>query len=300
MSLGDKLIKYLWNITEKKDKKRMALLSLPDGVEEIKDIKYINDDNPMHLLDVYYPSGTTKKLPVIFDIHGGGWDYGTKELNKNFCMRLSLEGFTVVNINYRLISEVRFPAQLQDVFAALNWLEKRCDDYFADINNVFIVGDSAGGHLASFTMALEHNPELSEKWNLSANIKAKAGGLICGAFELQQYIKHKSFLINAYGEKFLGKDFRNSQWLPKVSFSGVYNGKMPPLYLSSSEKDFIKKQTKHMIKFLEENKLTYKYKIWDNNTKNKLTHVYQVIHPEYEESIITNKEMCDFFKQYID
>lgn len=299
MTLGDKLIKLFWNITGKNDKKRIASQNPPPGVETITDIKYIIDDNPMHLLDVYYPEGSSKKLPVIFNIHGGGWDYGTKELNKYFCMHLALEGFTVININYRLISEARFPAQLQDVFAALNWLEKRCDDYYADINNVFIVGDSAGGHLASFTMALENNAELCQKWNLKTNIKARAGGFICGAFDLQRYIKMKNFLITAYGKKFLGNDFRKSEWLPKLSFSGVYNGKMPPVYLSSSQKDFLKNQTKNMIKFLKDNNQTFEYRIWDNNTKNKLTHVYQVIHPEYEESIITNKEMCNFFKKYI-
>lgn len=300
MGLGTKLIDLVWNLTEKKDRKRIAAQAPPEGVETIVDIKYINDDNPMHLLDVYYPIGTNKKLPVIFDIHGGGWDYGTKELNKYFCMNLALEGFVVININYRLISEARFPAQLQDVFAALNWLEKRGDDYFADLNNVFVVGDSAGGHLASFTMALQNNQELCEKWNLKTEIKIKAGGLICGAFDLQPYIKHKNFLINAYGEKFLGKDFRKSEWLPKLSFSGVYNGKMPPLFLSSSAKDFIKNQTVNMIKFLQANNETVKYKIWDKNTKNKLIHVYQVIYPQYEESIITSKEMCAFFKEYID
>lgn len=296
MSVGHKLLDFFWKITDKVDTKRRASQKLPQGVTQITDIKYINDDNPMHTLDVYYPENTSRKLPVIFDIHGGGWLYGNKELNKNFCMHLAKEGFTVININYRLLQEARFPAPLQDVFAALNWLEKRCDDYFADLDNFFIAGDSAGGHLASLTMALQHNKELCEKWDLHTNIKIKAGGLICGAFELRKFIKLRNPIINAYGEYFLGKGFRDSEWVSKISFSGVYNGGIAPVYLASSKKDFLRKQTLNMAKFLEEHNHEYKLRFWDSKTKNKLTHVYQVIQPEYEESIITNKEMCDFFK----
>lgn len=299
MNLGSKLIHKYWKFIEKKDFQRMALQSPPEGVTVISDIQYVNDDNAAHLLDVYYPQGTSAPLPVIFVIHGGGWTYGNKELDKFMGMRIALDGFTVVNINYRLIQEARFPAQLQDVYAALNWLERRHDDYFADISNVFIVGDSAGGHLASLTLALEANTELAEKWQLRTDIKPRGGGLICGAFEFNFLLKLRNPVIKAYGKYFLGKEFRKSEWLPYLQFSAVYNGALPPVFLSSSEKDFIKSQTRKMAKFLDEHKQPYKLRLWDSATKNKLTHVYQVIYPEYEESVITNKEMTDFFKTLI-
>ena len=61
------------------------------------------------------------------------------------------------------------------------------------------------------------------------------------------------------------------------------------------QKDFLRKQTLNMAKFLK-NIIMNISSDSGFKTKNKLTHVYQVIQPEYEESIITNKEMCDFFK----
>ena len=54
MSVGHKLLDFL-KITDKVDTKRRASQKLPQGVTQITDIKYINDDNPMHTLDVYYP-----------------------------------------------------------------------------------------------------------------------------------------------------------------------------------------------------------------------------------------------------
>lgn len=299
MSVGQKLISWFWRNVERDDLERMSQQPFPGGVTVISDIAYINDNNPAHLLDVYYPEGTSAALPVIVVIHGGGWTYGNKELNKRLGMNLALAGFTVININYRLIQESRFPSQLQDVYSALNWLEKRKDDYFADINNVFVVGDSAGGHLASLTLALEGNPELAEKWQLGTDIKFRGGGLICGAFNFNSLLKLRNTVSKAFGEYFLGKDYKTSEWYPYLQFSEVYNGFLPPVFLSSSGKDFIRSQTKKMAKFLDEKNQPYKLRFWDNDTKNKLTHVYQVIFPYYEESVITNKEMTDFFKEQI-
>lgn len=54
------------------------------------------------MLDVYRPKSVEGALPVIVDIHGGGWYYGDKELNKYYCMSLVKYGFAVVNVSYRL------------------------------------------------------------------------------------------------------------------------------------------------------------------------------------------------------
>lgn len=299
MTIGNKLIRWFWNNVEKQDLARMSTQHFPEGIAVTSDIQYINDGNPAHLLDVYTPENADSPLPVIIVVHGGGWTYGTKELNKRLGMCLSQEGFTVLNINYRLIQEARFPAQLQDIYGALNWLERRKDDYFADTNNVFIVGDSAGGHLASLTLALDGNPELAEKWQLKTDIKFRAGGLICGAFNFNSLLNLRNPVSKAFGEYFLGKEYKMSEWYPYLQFSEVYNGVLPPVFLASSARDFIRNQTKKMAKFLESHNQPYKLRFWDKKTKNKLLHVYQVTFPYYEESIITNKEMTQFFKEHL-
>ena len=69
------LLKF-WKITEKNDNKRIASQTPTPGITQITDIPYANDNMKEHLLDLYYPEGTTEKLPVIIDVHGGGWLYG--------------------------------------------------------------------------------------------------------------------------------------------------------------------------------------------------------------------------------
>lgn len=63
--------------------------TLPDGIEARIDIPYIEDGHRGHLLDVYYPKDAGQKLPVIIDIHGGGFLYGDKDLNKLYGYHLA-------------------------------------------------------------------------------------------------------------------------------------------------------------------------------------------------------------------
>ena len=299
MTITQKIIAKFMDIVGKKDTKRLASQSAPEKIVTLTDIPYINDGNPAHLLDIYYPEGTTEKRPVIFDIHGGAWVYGTKEINKYFCMNLAAEGFTVININYRLITESRYPSQLQDIYAALNFIAENADKYYCDMDNFFIMGDSAGGHLASTVMALQNNAKQEEEWGLKTDVNIKAGSLICAVFELGSFVKFRNPVGRAFGEYFIGKDYFASPMMPKLSLSGVYNGKMPPMFLNTSMQDFMRGQNLKAMKFFEEKGEYYEYHIQEKVKGKKFEHVYNILYPHYEESKLVNKKITDFFKKYI-
>lgn len=94
-----KLLDWWWNKQVlKSDQKRAAKLTKTAGVSAIKDLDYFGDGSKWHLMDVYRPNGTeNEKLPVIIDIHGGGWMYGDKDLNEPYCEALAKRGFVVVS-----------------------------------------------------------------------------------------------------------------------------------------------------------------------------------------------------------
>ena len=94
-----KLLDWWWNKQVlKSDQKRAAKLTKTTGVSAIKDLDYFGDGSKWHLMDVYRPKGTeNEKLPVIIDIHGGGWMYGDKDLNAPYCEALAKRGFVVVS-----------------------------------------------------------------------------------------------------------------------------------------------------------------------------------------------------------
>ncbi|NCA67804.1 MAG: alpha/beta hydrolase, partial [Clostridia bacterium] len=199
------IIKKFWKAVDKMDKKRISSQTAPQGLVTLTDIPYMAGGNPMHTLDIYYKEGVTEAQPVIFDIHGGGWVYGSKELNKYFCMDLALRGFTVVNINYRLTTEAVFPTCVKDIFAALEWICKEGKKYYADTDKMCVAGDSAGAHLALITAIVTKNAELQRELNIAPVADIKALGLICGAFDIEKYMKLR--IMRGYQKLIFGDDY---------------------------------------------------------------------------------------------
>ncbi|MFA5449279.1 MAG: alpha/beta hydrolase [Clostridia bacterium] len=299
MKLYSKFLKRHWAKVAIEDKERLAKQTAPDGIVEINDIPYMNNDNTDHLLDVYYPEGTDAPLPVIFDIHGGGWTYGTKENNKYYNMHLAAHGFTVVNINYRLLYDFGIEHIVQDIFAALNWLEAHHEQYHCDLNNLFITGDSAGGHLAALTAALLTNKEAQAVYEVESNLKIKAGGFVCSAFALD-----KVFRLPIAGKMFAylmfkSKKYKQSKYYPYCSFDKVVKGAFIPSYVVSSADDFIKFLTFDFVKYAQKMDIPHQFRFWEKQKDKKLYHIFSVTYPSSKEGKLTNKEMCDFFKNYI-
>lgn len=91
--------------------------------------------------------------PAIVVIHGGSWQRGDKaNLNwRSVCQWLASEGFVAVSVNYRLVPGAVFPAQLDDVQAAVGWLraDAQVRRYNLDPDRIGALGGSAGGNLAA-------------------------------------------------------------------------------------------------------------------------------------------------------
>jgi acetyl esterase/lipase len=86
--------------------------------------------------------------PLVVMIHGGGWSGGSADEFAPYGRALASHGFAVVSIDYRRAPAHRFPAQLDDVRAALAWLRAHADGFAADPARIALIGRSAGAHLA--------------------------------------------------------------------------------------------------------------------------------------------------------
>ncbi len=109
------------------------------------------------IVDIYTPPKAGGPKPLILYIHGGGWVGGHTRHSgalANFpatLATLASEGFVVASLEYRLASEARFPAQVQDARAALRFLKSNAARYGIDPTRTGIWGGSAGGHLSALT-----------------------------------------------------------------------------------------------------------------------------------------------------
>ena len=117
------------------------------GVDRLRDIPYRSGGSEAHLLDVWRPKGPTRDLPAVFYVHGGGFSALSKDTHWIMALAYARAGYVVFNINYRLAPEHRFPAGLQDVFAAYRWVVQHAAEYGADPRRIGVAGESAGANL---------------------------------------------------------------------------------------------------------------------------------------------------------
>jgi acetyl esterase len=104
---------------------------------------------------VYAPHAGPSARPVVAYFHGGGWVQGDLETHHGLCARLAKHAdVLVVAIDYRLAPEHKFPAAVEDCFAAYRWLRSGGGNIGADATRVGVAGDSAGGNLAAVVSQL--------------------------------------------------------------------------------------------------------------------------------------------------
>jgi acetyl esterase/lipase len=110
------------------------------------------------LADVAYPQGQ-ESLPVILSVHGGRWKAGhrrdTSAINVKQWAGL---GFFAMSIDYRLVGCSPAPACYQDLQCAIRFLHANAEKYPIDANRIFLIGQSAGGHLVALAATLGDGP----------------------------------------------------------------------------------------------------------------------------------------------
>lgn len=292
-----KLMEFSWKQTEKSDNARLATQSEPEGITQINNLAYIDDGNSYHLLDVYYPEGTEGKIPVIIDIHGGGWMYGDKELNKIYCLNLAKRGFVVFNISYRLAPAVTVNEQLQDCAYALKWISENMKNYPCDTDNIMLTGDSAGGQLSSYSAAL-----------LSSEKLRKVFGVVYGNLRLTALMltspvpnmKTKG-VIGLYTKLMWGENYRNKPTYKYMNLDEIIGfAEYPPTIMITSSGDFLaREQTRKTAELFRIKGIETKLMDFEKYKGKNLPHVFPVLEPESEEGCLAIDAGIRFFRDHI-
>lgn len=129
-------------------------------------------------LDVYHPrdiddyddsytsntdSGveTDGERPIVVFVYGGGWTDGSTGQFARYALAFAAAGWIAIECSYRLADEARFPAQVVDVHAALDWVGTHADEFGGDADRLAIAGHSAGAHLAALASLTRDHPTLT-------------------------------------------------------------------------------------------------------------------------------------------
>lgn len=303
-----KTYKFIKNCT-KSDTLRDQGLVEPVDITAVKNISYADVGNQetvpedsdtvtdiYNLLDVYFPKNSTEKLPVIISIHGGGYVYGTKEIYKYYGMYLAGLGFCVVNFNYHLAPKAKFPTPLKETNQVIEWCIAHAEEYHMDMNNTFLVGDSAGAQICSQYAAIYSNPEYAKlfPFRIPKGFVVRAIGLNCGMYDFSRTKERKGFIDDYLGWR--RKD--REKFGPMLDVLGHITGTYPPTYLMTAVHDFLRDQAEPMCNFLMEKGVEARWRCYGEEDQEYMSHVCHV-NMNLEEARQINIDETDFFRKYM-
>jgi arylformamidase len=113
-----------------------------------RDLPYADPPAERQVLDIYAPADA-KDLPVVYWIHGGGWQTGDKSSVQHKPQAFVDRGFVFVSTNYRLLPHVPMETIIADVAKSLAWVHGNIGKYGGDSGRIFVMGHSAGAQLAA-------------------------------------------------------------------------------------------------------------------------------------------------------
>lgn len=117
-------------------------------MEAYVDVPYSDSTHERQVLDIY-SSKDAKNLPVVFWIHGGGWQAGDKSDIQEKPVYFINRKMVFVSTNYRLLPEVEMGELIRDVAKSLRWVQDNISEYGGDPKQIYVMGHSAGAQLAA-------------------------------------------------------------------------------------------------------------------------------------------------------
>lgn len=237
---------------------------------------------------ISYMTDENRKYPVIVSVHGGGWFYGDKELYSHYCCLLAEHGYVVVNFNYRLSPQNKYPAAIEDVAYMVRYIHENSQILGIDMDNFYMVGDSAGAQLTANYCIIASNSDYREKLDFfTYDLLPKKVCLNCGAYNMAERNDNVSawYLKNAVTEE---------QYKLFKDQLDYVNADFPEAYLMYSVNDDLSSHTKVLDEVLNKVGIAHITKAYGQNNPDS-GHVFHM-NMYNPEGILCNEDECAFMK----
>ena len=256
---------------------------------------------PNSRLDILTPNELDQdnKLPVIFWMHGGGFIAGDKQYKNPLLSKIAEQGYIVVNINYALAPDFKYPMQLQQIDQAVSFIKKNKHELPIDFNQVIFGGDSAGAQLSSQFTAIQTNESLREDMNFKQQFEPDQlkAAIFFGGFYDMKTVKATEFpRIQLFMESYTGKRDWEQQfkYISEMSTINQVTEDYPPTFLSVGDADPFYSQNIEFYKKLKSTDVPVDTLFYDGS--HKLRHQYQ-FHMELPESQQNMKDVLRFLSR---
>jgi acetyl esterase/lipase len=119
----------------------------------VEEFRYADRETGSLRLRVFRPTGTVRHPVAVLHLHGGAWRAGTPAMLDSRSTLLAARGYTVIQVQYRLLGQAAWPAPITDLRSALRWVAGHADDLGVHPDAIVLWGHSAGAHIALTTAA---------------------------------------------------------------------------------------------------------------------------------------------------
>ena len=175
------------NGRSKSDESNILCFADSGDAADVDSASYTSNSYMDLCVPVSYMTNENRKYPVIVSVHGGGWFYGDKELYSHYCCHLAENGYVVVNFNYRLSPQNKYPAAIEDVAYLIRYIHENAQTLGIDMDNLYMVGDSAGAQLTANYCIIASNSDYREKLDFfTYDLLPKKVCLNCGAYKMAE------------------------------------------------------------------------------------------------------------------
>lgn len=210
-------------------------VAYPTGYSAQIDVVYAKVKDWNGRMDLYLTPKEKGPSPIVINIHGGGWNHGTKESQNGFNSFFK-KGYAVANVEYRLVDVAPAPAAIEDVRCALIYIISHAQELNVDVNKIVIMGGSSGGHLALMGGLLANNTIFDTNCKSSKPIKVAAIVDKYGIADVWDWGYGKD-LTSKSAIKWLGTKATDENFAKSVSPMSYVTKTSPPTFIVHGNAD---------------------------------------------------------------
>lgn len=269
-------------------------------IRQVKNAIYNPELPKVCKLDIYCEGiRKHKTCPVFINIHGGGFVAGDKYYRRGFCKYVASLGFKVVNINYGLCPEYKFPTFIDQIAQAVKWCEAHSMQYGLDMSKAIISGDSAGAYLAQSLILCSTDSDYANKLNITQfDTKFIGAALFCGPYmptiafsDPKLFLLGKELWWAVTGEKIENVDqLKEYKHFDLLDIGDKVNTAYPPIFITHSNSDiFCKGHAPILIDHLQK----YDIPVWEVHSIDDMHDWHEIM------NIKSSRQTLKLFRQYL-
>lgn len=262
------------------------------GTKEVIDEKCVTPDGQTFYMETFMPDVSgSRKLPVIVDIHGGGFVREDRRYRRQYLKALASRGFLVFSFDYILSDDTSVTRELKDICSITDVISGRLKDFRTDPERVYMTGDSAGAYLALYVAAMSGSEKLRDVIGCDGPaLKFTALGLHSGMFYIDR-CDMSGWVLDKFECSMSREEKKFRKYIDPECEEVITN--LPPVFLSTSRGDFFNGYT---LSFHEALKKAGKRTRLVYRGSSELIHSYAAVLPNLPESIDVIDMMTVWFE----